>query len=127
MQRENEQQPWALIAFYSKCLNAAQKKPTTANFLPHSDRQQRQLSYLAEMTADFEYVAGPLNADALSHPPAGDEAKEVCAVLPADSPRHWEEKELLAAQEEDHLNLALAERLTSTPDFSWAEKKGGPI
>ena len=26
MQRENEQQPWAPIAFYSKCLNAAQKK-----------------------------------------------------------------------------------------------------
>ena len=29
MQRENEQQPWAPIAFYSKCLKAAQKKYST--------------------------------------------------------------------------------------------------
>ena len=92
-----------------------------------SDSDRQQLSYLAEMTADFEYVAGPLNAAALSRPPAGDEAKEVCAILPADSPQHWDEKELLAAQEEDHLTLAAAERLASTPDFSWAEKRGGPL
>ena len=53
-----------------------------------SDRQQHQLSYLAEMTADFEYVAGPLNAaaDTLSRLPAGDEAEEVWAILSADSP-----------------------------------------
>ena len=95
----------------------------------NSDQKQRQLSYLAEMTADFEYIAGPLNAaaDALSSPPAEDEEEEVCAILPADSPRHWDEKELLAAQEEDHLTLAAAERLASTPDFSWAEKRGGPL
>ena len=81
------------------------------------------------MMADFEYVAGLLKAaaDALSRPLVKNEADEVCAILPADSPRHWDEKELLAAQEEDHLNLALAERLTSTPDFSWAEKRGGPL
>ena len=29
MQRENEQQPWVPIAFYSKGLNAAQKKYST--------------------------------------------------------------------------------------------------
>ena len=86
----------------------------------NSDQQQRQLSYLAEMMADFEYVAGPLNAaaDTLSRLPAEDEADEVCAILPADSPRHWDEKELLAAQKEDHLTLAAAERLVSPLDFS---------
>ena len=68
----------------------------------NSDRQQRQLSYLAEITADFEYLAGPLNttADALYRPPAEDKADEFCAILPADSPRHWDEKVLLAAQKE---------------------------
>ena len=98
--------------------------PTIENLWP-----QHQISYLAEMTADFEYVAGPLNAaaEALSHLLAEDEADEVCAILPADSPRHWGEKELLAAQKEDQLTLAAAERLASTPDFSWAEKRGGPL
>ena len=63
MQRENKQHPWIPIAFYSKGLNEAQKKYSTYD-----------LSYLAEMMADFEYVAGPLNtaADALSLPPAED-------------------------------------------------------
>ena len=108
MQRENEQQPWAPIAFYSKCLNAA---------------------LAAFLACDFEYVAGPLKAAAaaLSRLPVGDKAEEVCAILPADIPRHWDEKELLAAQEEDHLTLAAGERLASTPDFSWAEKRGGPL
>ena len=32
-------------------------------------------------------------------------------------------KELLAAQKEDHQKLAAAERLASTPDFSWLEKR----
>ena len=94
-----------------------------------SDRQQRQLSYLAEMMADFEYVAGLLKAaaDALSRPLVKNEADEVCAILPADSPRHWELLELLAAQKEDHLTLAAAEWLVSTLDFSLAEKRGGPL
>ena len=52
-----------------------------------SDRQQWQLSYLAEMTSDFEYIAGPVKAteDALSRPPVGEEADKVCNILPADS------------------------------------------
>ena len=34
----------------------------------NSDRQQRQLAFLAEMIANFQYIAGPLNAaaDAMS-------------------------------------------------------------
>ena len=94
-----------------------------------SDRQQRQLSYLAEMMADFEYVAGLLKAaaDALSRPLVKNEADEVCAILPADSPRHWELLELLAAQKEDHLTLTAVERLASTPNFSLAEKRGGTL
>ena len=91
-----------------------------------SDRQQRQLSYLAEMMADFEYVAGLLNAaaDALSRLLAEDKADKVCAILPAESPQHWDTKELLAVQKEDHQTLAAKERLASTPDFSWPEKRG---
>ena len=67
-----------------------------------SVQQQQQLSYLTEMTSDFEYIAGPLNAaaEALSRLPAGEEADKVCTILPADSPQHWDEKNLLAAQKE---------------------------
>ena len=49
-----------------------------------SDRQQRQLAFLAEMTANFQYIAGPLNAaaDVMSRPPPADEdTEEVCAIL----------------------------------------------
>ena len=45
--------------------------------------------------------------------------------MTAESPGHWEEKELQAAQKEDHQTLATAERLASTPDFSWPEIRGG--
>ena len=53
----------------------------------------RQLAFLAEMTANFQYIASPLNAaaDAMSRlPPAEEDADEVCAILPEDNPRHWE-------------------------------------
>ena len=56
-----------------------------------SDRQQRQLAFLAEMTANFQYIAGPLNdaADAISRPPPAEEdADAVCAILQEDMPRH---------------------------------------
>ena len=69
----------------------------------------------------------PLQTPFPDRRPAGDEAEEVWVILPADSSRHWDEKELLAAQEEDHLTLSAAERLASTPDFSWAEKRGVPL
>ena len=52
-----------------------------------SDRQQGKLAFLAEMTTNFQYIAGPLNtaADAMSHPPPTEEdADEVCA-------REWPE------------------------------------
>ena len=48
------------------------------------------------------------------------DADKVCAIMTADSPRHWDNNELLAAQKEDHQTLAAAERLASTPDFSTA-------
>ena len=82
------------------------------------------------MTDNFRSVAGPLIAasDALSYPPVEEEdADEVYAVITAENPRHWDEKELLATQKEDHQTLAAAERLASTPDFSWPEKKGMPV
>ena len=51
-----------------------------------SDRQQRQLAFLAEMTANFQYIAA---ADALSCLPQTEEdADEVCAILPEDNPHH---------------------------------------
>ena len=56
-----------------------------------SDRQQQQLAFLAKMTANFQYIAGPLNAaaDAMSRPPPAEEdADEVCAIMPEDNPRH---------------------------------------
>ena len=55
---------------------------------------------------------------------AEEDADKVCAILPAESPPHWDTKELLAVQKEDHQTLAAKERLTSTPDFSWPEKRG---
>ena len=73
-----------------------------------SDRQQRQLAFLAEMTANFQYIAGPLNAaaDAMSRPqPAEEDADEVCAILPEDNPHHWDEQELLEAQQADEQTL----------------------
>ena len=93
---------------------------------PVTDRQQCQLTYLAEMTTDFEYIAGQLStpANTLSCPPAEEDADKVCAILPAESPQHWDTKELLAVQKEDHQTLAAKERLASTPDFSWPEKRG---
>ena len=60
-----------------------------------SDRQQRQLAFLAEMTANFQYTAGPLNAavDAMSRrPQAEEDADEICAILPEDNPRHWDKQ-----------------------------------
>ena len=45
--------------------------------------------------------------------------------MTAESRRHWEKKELLAAQKEDHQTLSASERLASTSDFSWPEKRGG--
>ena len=45
--------------------------------------------------------------------------------MTAESMRHWDEKELLAAQKEDHQTLAALERLASTQDFSWPEKGEG--
>ena len=53
------------------------------------------------MTANFQYIAGPLNAtvDAMSRlPQAEEDADDVCAILQEDIPRHWDEQELLAAQ-----------------------------
>ena len=142
-QRENKEQPWFPVAFYSKDLSSAQKevlyicRELLAAFLSvkkfrhffegrkfllmtdhwrlvssllrekssDCDRQQYQLSYLAGMMLDFEYVAGPPSAaaNALSSLPAEEEADEVCVILPANSQRHWNEKDLLAAQKEDHL------------------------
>ena len=43
--------------------------------------------------------------------------------MTAESMRHWDEKELLAAQKEDHQTLAAADRLASTPNF-FGQKKG---
>ena len=73
-----------------------------------SDRQQRQLAFLAELTSNFQYIAGPLNAaaDAMSRPPQAEEdSDEVCAVLQEDIPHHWDEQELLAAQQADKETL----------------------
>ena len=36
--------------------------------------------------------------------------------MTAKRPRHWEEKELLAAQQEDYQTLAAEARLASTPE-----------
>ena len=151
----DEQQPWAPVAFYSKSLNAAQRKYSTfdcellgaflavkkfhhmldgreftlktdhKSLIPSlmrekasdSDRQQRQLAFLAEMTANFQYIAGPLNAavDEMSRPPQAEEdSDEVCAVLQEDIPCHWDEQELLAAQQADKETLLAADRLVST-------------
>ena len=166
LQRENEQQEWAPVAFYSKGLNTAQRKYSTYDrellgavlairkFRPflegrefvlrtdhkslipsllrektsESDRQQRQLSYLAEMTSDFQYVAGPLNtvADAMSRPPPEDKDEdEVCAITQEENPRNWKEDELLMAQKADKETLSAADRLVATGEFSWPKKRGG--
>ena len=93
-----------------------------------SDRQQRQLAFLAEMTANFQYIAGPLNAavDAMSRPrQAEEDSDEVCAILQADIPRHWDEQELLAAQQADKETLLAADRLVSTKQFAWQSKGEG--
>ena len=60
---------------------------------------------------------------ALSCPLAGEEeVEDFCAVGDSDILRHWNKKELLAAQLEVHQMLAAADRLASTPNFSWIEK-----
>ena len=68
-----------------------------------NNRQQRQLAFLAEMTANFQYIASPLNAaaDAMSRLPQAEEDADKCAILQEDIPRHWSEQELLAAQQAD--------------------------
>ena len=61
-----------------------------------SDRQQRQLSYLAEMTNNFAYVAGRLNAaaDTLSRLMVEEEdADEVCLPMTTESQGHWDKKD----------------------------------
>ena len=95
-----------------------------------SNRQQRQLAFLAEMTTNFQYIAGPLNAaaDAMSCPPQAEEdSDEVCAVLQEDIPCHWDEQELLAAQQADKETLLAADRLVSTKQFAWPKQRGGPM
>ena len=95
-----------------------------------SDRQQRQLAFLAEMTANFQYIAGPLNAavDRMSRLlPAEEDADKVCAILPEDNPRHWDEQELLAAQQADKQTLLAANRQVSTKQFAWHKQRGGPM
>ena len=87
-----------------------------SSFLPEqqadSDRQQQQLEYLAEVTKNYiytKYISKSRDAtfDALFRLPAGEEEAEgVCAVMTADSLRHWNRQELLAAQLEDHQTLA---------------------
>ena len=93
-----------------------------------SDRQQRQLSYLAEMTNNFSYISGPLNtvADALSRPPAEDKGEdEVCAITQEENPRLWCEEELLKAQEADKETLAAADRLVNRGEFAYPTQRGG--
>merc|ERR1711911_340056 len=93
-----------------------------------SDRQQRQLAYLAEMTSDFQYVAGPLNtvADAMSRPPPEDKDEdEVCAITQEENPRNWREDELLMAQKADKETLSVADRLVATGEFAWPKQRGG--
>ena len=95
-----------------------------------SDRQQRQLAFLAEMTANFQYIAGPLNAvaDAMSRlPQAEEDSDEVCAILQEDIPRHWDEQELLAAHQAYKETLLAADRLVSTKQFAWPKQRGGPM
>ena len=81
------------------------------------------------MTDNFNYIAGLLNitADALPHPPADEDADKVCAIMTAESQRHKDKKELLAAQNEDRQTLTAAERLASAPDFFLVGKKGRAV
>ena len=75
-----------------------------------TDRQQSQLSYLAEMTDNFGYLVGLLNTAADAEE---EDSDEICAVVTTNSPRHLDEKEPLA--KEDQQMLTAAERLASTP------------
>ena len=64
----------------------------------------------------------------MSRPPQAEEdADEVCAILPEDNPRHWDEQELLAAQQADKQTLLAANRLVSTKQFAWHKQRGGPM
>lgn len=93
-----------------------------------SPRQQRQLTYLSEVAADFQYLPGELNvdADAMSRPAAAAQPEPVVyALLPGDLPTDWKDQDLAAAQQKDQEILQLVERLKGDPKFSLQKTRGG--
>ena len=105
-------------------------RPQESHPQPNAREDERQLPFLAEITTNLEYVAGPLNAaaDRMSCLLLADEeADKVCAILPEDNPHHWDEQKLLAAQRADKQTLEAADRLVSTQQLAWDKQRGGPL
>ena len=95
----------------------------------HWPGQQRALSYLVEVTDNFVYLQGPANlvGDALSHLSAetGEDPQiEVNNFDLLHSPRHWDMNKLVAAKQQDQLNLEAARLLAQQKGLTLAKSPG---